>query len=41
MAGTSLTVGDIVALLDDPDEPITPGSDEEDILWEEGKEKKH
>ena len=38
MAGRSratLTAEDVVDLLDDPDEPVMPGSDDEDILWED------
>ena len=38
MAGRSravLTAEEVVGLLDDLDEPIMPGSDDEDILWED------
>ena len=39
MAGRSredLTAEDVLRLLDDPDEPIMAGSDDEEILWDEG-----
>ena len=36
MARRSLAVEDVMELLDDPDEPVMAGSDEEDILCEEG-----
>ena len=39
MAGrpqASLTAADVIGMLDDPDEPIMSGSDDEDILWEDG-----
>ena len=35
-AKTSLTVEDVVVLLDDPEEPVTFGSDYEDNLCEDG-----
>ena len=36
MAVRPLTAADVIEMLDDPDEPVTSGSDDEDILWEEG-----
>ena len=35
MAGRPLTAA-VIEMLDDPDEPVMSGSDDEDILWEEG-----
>ena len=31
-----LTGNDDLGLLDDPDEPVMPGSDDEDVLCDEG-----
>ena len=36
MARRTLAVEDVMELLDDPDEPVIDGSDEEDILCDEG-----
>ena len=38
---TSLTVEDVVVMLEDPEEPVTFGSDDEDILCEDGENIKH
>ena len=36
MAKRRLTTSEVIGLLDDPEEPVMDGSDDEDILCEEG-----